>query len=137
MERIHVRRRLKQVTTAQGWPVFGHIARAGPDGRPTRVFLQEELFGPGAYRQIVASHDSLARHHQLLAIDAVRACDSCTAEGAPMTPWRPPPCSAPPAMRELPTRARFLWRPQLLTRPPSPRASGGMAWGLFAASPPR
>ena len=63
MERIHVRRRLKQVTTAQGWPVFGHIARAGPDGRPTRVFLQEELFGPGAYRQIVASHDSLARHH--------------------------------------------------------------------------
>jgi len=23
----------------------------------------EELFGPEAYRQIVASHDSLARHH--------------------------------------------------------------------------
>src|ERR671937_2444068 len=54
MERIHVRRRLKQVTTAQGWPVFGNIERVGPDGRPTRVFLQEELFGPEEYRQIVA-----------------------------------------------------------------------------------
>ena len=33
MERIHVRRRLKQVTTAQGWPVFGNIARVRDDGR--------------------------------------------------------------------------------------------------------
>ena len=54
MARIHVRRRLKQVTTAQGWPVFGTIARVGPDGTPARVFLQEELFGPEEYRQIVA-----------------------------------------------------------------------------------
>jgi len=63
MERIHVRRRLKQITTAQGWPVFGHIARVRDDGRPERVFLQEELFGPEASRQIVAYHYSLARHH--------------------------------------------------------------------------
>ena len=27
------------------------------------MFLQEELFGPEAYRQIVAYHDSLERHH--------------------------------------------------------------------------
>jgi hypothetical protein len=63
MERIHVRRRLKQITTAQGWPVFGNIARVGPDGTPTRVFLQEELFGPEEYRQIVAYHYTMARHH--------------------------------------------------------------------------
>jgi hypothetical protein len=63
MERIHVRRRLKQVTTAQGWPVFGNIERVGPDGTPARVFLQEELFGPEEYRQIVAYHYGLARHH--------------------------------------------------------------------------
>jgi hypothetical protein len=63
MARIHVRRRLKQVTTAHGWPVFGNIARVGPDGTPARVFLQEESFGPEAYRQIVAYQDSLARHH--------------------------------------------------------------------------
>ncbi|HYY16234.1 MAG TPA: hypothetical protein VE965_06275 [Gammaproteobacteria bacterium] len=63
MARIHVRRRLKQVTTAQGWPVFGTIARVGPDGTPAHVFLQEELFGPEDYRQIVAYHDGLARHH--------------------------------------------------------------------------
>ena len=63
MERIHVRRRLKQVTDAQGWPVFGNIARVGPDGTPAHVFLQEELFGPEEYRQIVAYHDSLARHY--------------------------------------------------------------------------
>jgi hypothetical protein len=38
--------------------------RAGrPGGNPARVFLQEELFGPEAYRQIVAYHDGLARHH--------------------------------------------------------------------------
>src|SRR6266571_6448166 len=37
MERIHVRRRLKQVTNAQGWPVFGNIERVGPDGTPARV----------------------------------------------------------------------------------------------------
>jgi hypothetical protein len=49
--------------TTQGWPVFGNIARVGPDGTPARVFLQEELFGPEEYRQIVASHDGLARHH--------------------------------------------------------------------------
>jgi hypothetical protein len=41
MERIHVRRRLKQVTNAQGWPVFGNIERVGPDGKATRVFLRE------------------------------------------------------------------------------------------------
>jgi hypothetical protein len=63
MERIHVRRRLKQITTAQGWPVFGNIERVGPDGTPARVFLQEELFGPEEYRQIVAYHYGLARHH--------------------------------------------------------------------------
>jgi hypothetical protein len=63
MERIHVRRRLKQVTNAHGWPVFGNIERVGPDGRPTRVFLQEELFGPEEYRQIVAYHYGMARHH--------------------------------------------------------------------------
>ena len=56
------RRRLKQVTNAQGWPVFGNIARVRHDGRPERVFLQEELFGPEDYRPIVASHDSLVRH---------------------------------------------------------------------------
>jgi hypothetical protein len=63
MERIHVRRRLKQITTAQGWPVFGNIERLRDDGRPERVFLQEELFGPEEYRQIVAYHYGLARHH--------------------------------------------------------------------------
>jgi hypothetical protein len=63
MERIHVRRRLKQVTNTQGWPVFGNIERLDPDGKPTRVFLQEELFGPEEYRQIVAYHYGMARHH--------------------------------------------------------------------------
>ena len=63
MERIHVRRRLKQVTNAQGWPVFGNIEGVGPDGTPARVFLQEELFGPEEYRQIVAYHYGMARHH--------------------------------------------------------------------------
>jgi hypothetical protein len=33
MERIHVRRRLKQITNARGWPVFGNIARVRDDGR--------------------------------------------------------------------------------------------------------
>jgi len=63
MERIHVRRRLKQVTNTQGWPVFGNIERVGLDGKPARVFLQEELFGPEEYRQIVAYHYGMARHH--------------------------------------------------------------------------
>jgi hypothetical protein len=63
MERIHVRRRLKQITNAHGWPVFGNIERVGPDGTPARVFLQEELFGPEEYRQIVAYHYTMARHH--------------------------------------------------------------------------
>jgi len=81
MERIHVRRRLKQVTTAHRWPVFGNIARVGPDGTPARVFLQEELFGPEDYRQIVASHDSLARHHLC---DAQTSRDHATArDGLP------------------------------------------------------
>jgi hypothetical protein len=63
MERIHVRRRLKQVRDARSWPVFGNIERIGPDGTPARVFLQEELFGPEEYRQIVAYHYGMARHH--------------------------------------------------------------------------
>jgi hypothetical protein len=62
MERIHVQRPLKQVTTAQGWPVFGNIARVRDDGRPERVFLQKELFGPEEYRQVVAYY-KMARHH--------------------------------------------------------------------------
>jgi hypothetical protein len=63
MERIHVRRRLKQVRDARGWPVFGNIERVDPDGKPQRVFLQEELFGPEEYRQIVAYHYRMSRHH--------------------------------------------------------------------------
>jgi hypothetical protein len=63
LECIHVRRRLKQITNIQGWPVFGNIEWVGPDGTPARVFLQEELFGPEEYRQIVAYHYRMARHH--------------------------------------------------------------------------
>jgi|SRR5215510_1202420 len=63
MERIHVRRRLKQITNERGWPVFGNIERVDPDGKRERVFLQEELFGPEEYRQIVAYHYTMARHH--------------------------------------------------------------------------
>jgi len=46
MERIHVRRRLRQVTDGRGWPTLANIVRAGDDGRPERVFMQEELFSP-------------------------------------------------------------------------------------------
>jgi hypothetical protein len=63
MERIHVRRRLKQIRDARGWPVFGNIERVDADGNATRVFLQEELFGPEDYAQIVAYHYTMARHH--------------------------------------------------------------------------
>ena len=41
------------------WGTVQNIARVGPDGTPARVFLQEELFGPEAYRPIVAYHYSL------------------------------------------------------------------------------
>ena len=35
-----------------------------PSSRRSRIHrLQKELFGPEAYRQIVAYHDGLARHH--------------------------------------------------------------------------
>jgi hypothetical protein len=63
MERIHVRRRLRQVTDGRGWPTLANIVRAGDDGRPERVFMQEEFFGPEEYRQVVAYHYSMARHH--------------------------------------------------------------------------
>jgi hypothetical protein len=63
MERIHVRRMLRQVTDGRGWPTLANITRAGQDGRPERVFLQEELFGPEEYRQVIAYHYGMARHH--------------------------------------------------------------------------
>ena len=63
MERIHVRRMLRQVTDGHGWPTLANIVRAGDDGRPARVFMQEELFGPEEYRQVVAYHYGMARHH--------------------------------------------------------------------------
>ena len=63
MERIHVRRMLRQVTDGHGWPTLANIVRAGDDGRPERVFMQEELFGPEEYRQVVAYHYGMARHH--------------------------------------------------------------------------
>jgi hypothetical protein len=63
MERIHVRRMLRQVTDGRGWPTLANIVRAGDDGRPERVFMQEELFGPAEYRQVVAYHYGMARHH--------------------------------------------------------------------------
>ena len=63
MERIHVRRMLRQVTDGRGWPTVANIVRAGDDGRPERVFMQEELFGPEEYRQVVAYHYGMARHH--------------------------------------------------------------------------
>jgi hypothetical protein len=63
MERIHVRRMLRQVTDGRGWPVLANIVREGQDGRPERVFMQEELFGPEEYRQVVAYHYRMARHH--------------------------------------------------------------------------
>jgi hypothetical protein len=63
MERIHVRRMLRQVKDGRGWPTVGNIVRVGPNGRPERVFMQEELFGPEEYRQVVAYHYGMARHH--------------------------------------------------------------------------
>jgi hypothetical protein len=63
MERIHVRRRLRQVMDGRGWPTLANIVRAGDDGRPERAFMQEELFGPEEYRQVVAYHYGMARHH--------------------------------------------------------------------------
>jgi hypothetical protein len=63
MERIHVRRMLRQVTDGYGWPTVANIVRARDDGRPERVFMQEELFGPEEYRQVVAYHYRMARHH--------------------------------------------------------------------------
>jgi len=45
MERIHMRRMLRQVTDGRGWPTVANIIREGHDGRPERVFMQEELFG--------------------------------------------------------------------------------------------
>src|SRR5215218_1883860 len=51
MERIHVRRMLRQVTDGRGWPVLANIVRVDLNGRPERVFMQEELFGPEEYRQ--------------------------------------------------------------------------------------
>jgi hypothetical protein len=35
----------------------------GPQRPSERVFLQEELFGPEEYRQVVAYHYRMARHH--------------------------------------------------------------------------
>jgi hypothetical protein len=63
MERIHVRRMLRQVKDGRGWPTVGNIVRVGPNGWLERVFMQEELFGPEEYRQIVAYHYGMARHH--------------------------------------------------------------------------
>jgi hypothetical protein len=42
MERIHVRRMLRQVIDGRGRPVLANIVRADPDGRVKRVFMQEE-----------------------------------------------------------------------------------------------
>jgi hypothetical protein len=63
MERIHVRRMLRQVIDSRGWPVLANIVRVDPNGRSERVFMQEELFGPEEYRQVVAYHYRMARHH--------------------------------------------------------------------------
>jgi hypothetical protein len=63
MECIHVRRMLRQVTDSRGWSILANIVRMDPNGRPERVFMQEELFGPEEYRQVVAYHYRMARHH--------------------------------------------------------------------------
>jgi len=63
MERIYVRRMLKQVRDPSGWPTFGSIERLDEHGQPERIFMQEELFGPEEYRQIVTYHHGVARHH--------------------------------------------------------------------------
>ena len=81
-ERIHVRRMLRQVTDGRGWPTLANIVRAGDDGRPERVFMQEELFGPEEYRQVVAYHDRMARHH----LPA-----TYRGRGGERTRWRRPP----------------------------------------------
>jgi hypothetical protein len=46
-----------------GWSVFGNVERVGPDGTPERLFLQEELFGPEEYQQVVACHYGMGRHN--------------------------------------------------------------------------
>jgi hypothetical protein len=63
MERIHVRRMLRQVRDSRGWPTLGNIVREGPDGKLERVFMQEDLFGPEEYQQVVEYHYGMARHH--------------------------------------------------------------------------
>jgi hypothetical protein len=76
MERTHVRRMLRQVTDGRGWPTLANIVRPGPDGRPERVFMQEELFGPEEYRQVVAYHYGLVECKKFL-LRHLRQCFNC------------------------------------------------------------
>ena len=79
MERIHVRRMLRQVTDGRGRPTVANIVQEGQDGRPVRVFLQEELFGPEESRQVVAYHYGIARHNLFkaqMSREHAKACSS-------------------------------------------------------------
>src|SRR4029453_16185117 len=63
MERIHVRRMLRQVTDGRGWPTVANIVREGDDGRPERAFMQEGPFRPEEDRQAGGCRYGMARHH--------------------------------------------------------------------------
>jgi hypothetical protein len=49
-------------TLLHGFPGTVDLVR-GPQRPPEHVFMQDEPFGPEEYRQMVAYHYCMARHH--------------------------------------------------------------------------
>lgn len=67
-KKAYVRREIKQVKGADGWPVFASIVTTNPEtGEDERRYKQEAIFDPDDYFQVVRYHRRRADHHMRMA----------------------------------------------------------------------
>lgn len=63
-KRAHIRRRIKQVKDADGWPLIASVKTQNADGEAIQVYKQEALFDVDDYRQVYLYHDQRSEYHR-------------------------------------------------------------------------
>lgn len=83
-KRDFIRRAMRSMKDANGWPIFASVVVQESDGSKVRVYKNETLFDVEDYRQTVAYHQRIARHHIKMSNGYAKRCGEHTGNQLPL-----------------------------------------------------
>lgn len=67
-KKSYIRRQIKQLKDAEGWPIFANVVQLDPiSGDELHIYKQEQIFDRDDYMQVVSYHRDRASYHQQMA----------------------------------------------------------------------